>query len=161
MGYENSVDLKGFDSISLLNRYMFDVSRYSELIIVGSQANTVPPIMSNQCYFTTKQIEFLLGTQPDATILCVNAHDDVDYISRTINFIESLVDSKVIALVMFPLRLKEGWAGVNGLMEKVAQDDSQIIKQYVMEKHKLPMFFLDNEDEIDELFDLCISFFSE
>lgn len=161
MGYENSVELKGFDSISLLNRYMFDVSRHSELIIVGSQANTVPPVMSNQCYFTTKQIEFLLGTQPDATILCVNAHDDVDYISRTINFIESLVDSKVIALVMFPLRLKEGWAGVNGLMEKVSQDDFQIVKQYVMEKHKLPMFFLDNEDEIDELYDLCISFFSE
>lgn len=161
MGYENSVDLKGFDSVSLLNRYMFDVSRYSELIIVGSQANTVPPVMCNQCYFTTKQIEFLLGTQPDATILCINAHDDIDYISRTITFIESLVESKVIALVMFPLKLKEGWAGVNGVMERVSQDEKEFVKQYVMKKHKLPLFFLDDEEEIDKLYDICVSFFSE
>lgn len=161
MGYENSVDIKGFDSISLLNKYMYDIADDSEIIIVGSQSNTVPPLMGNQCYYTTKQIEFLMGTQPDAVILCFNAHDDEGYISRTINTIENLIETKVIASVMFPLKLKPGWAGINGVMEKVTENDKENYKRYLKDKHDIPMFLLDNEKSLEDLYNNCINYFSE
>lgn len=161
MGYENSVDIKGFDSISLLNKYMFDIAHDSEIIIVGSQSNTVPPLMGNQCYYTTKQIEFLMGTQPDAVILCFNAHDNEEYISRTITSIENLVETKVIASVMFPLKLKAGWAGINGVMEKVSEKDIEYYKNYFSTKHDIPMFFLDDEKSLMDLYNNCINYFSE
>lgn len=133
----------------------------SEIIIVGSQSNTVPPLMGNQCYYTTKQIEFLMGTQPDAVILCFNAHDSEEYISRTINSIENLVETKVIASVMFPLKLKAGWAGINGVMEKVSKKDIEYYKNYFSTKHDIPMFFLDDEKSLIDLYNNCINYFSE
>lgn len=160
MGYENSVDIKGFDSISLLNKYMFEIAKNSEIIIVGSQANTVPPLTGNQCYYTTKQIEFLLGTQPDIVILCFNAHDSNEYICRTVKAIESLAETKVIAAVMFPLKLKGGWAGINGVMEGVTETDKMSFQQFFENDLHIPMYFLDNEDDLERLYNSCIDYFS-
>lgn len=161
MGYENSVDTKGFDSVSLLNKYMFDISKETEIIIVGSQANTVPPLMGNQCYYTTKQIEFLLGTQPDAVILCFNAHDDEEYIARTIKTIENIIETQVIAAVMFPLKMKEGWAGINGVMESVTECDRISFEQFYKEKFNIPMYLLDDKNDMENLYNDCIRYFSE
>ena len=49
------------------------------------------------------QYELLMGTLPDAVVLCVNPFDDRDYIRRTIQFIESATEGKVIALCLSPL----------------------------------------------------------
>ena len=160
MGYENSVDIKGFDCISILNKYMYEIAQKSEIILVGSQSNTVPPYIGNENYFTTKQIEFLLGTQPDAVILCFNAHDDFVYIERTIKAIEGLVESKVIGAVLFPLKLKDGWAGSNGGMEKITEEDFNKYSDYLMEKHGIKVYSLDDEKDIDLLYEKCLNFFS-
>ena len=56
--------------------------------------------------------EFLIATNPDIFILCVNYEDDVSYIMRTIHYVEGLVDAKLVGLVMYPLYRR---ITVNGL----------------------------------------------
>lgn len=161
MGYENSVTIKGFDSVLLLNKYMYNISHSADIILVGSQANTVPPHTGNEFYYTNKQIEFLMGTQPDAVILCFNAHDDLKYISRTILTIENLIECDVIGAVLFPLKLKSGWAGANGIMEKITEADIICYKEYLLAKHSIKTYFLDDLESINELYQDCINYFAE
>lgn len=61
-----------------------------------------------------RQFSYLLGTQPDVVVLCINPFDDLDYIMRTKLFIEASVDCKVIAFVMFPMDIKDDWTGIYG-----------------------------------------------
>ena len=57
---------------------------------------------------------FLLGAQPDAIVLCVNPFDELDYIERTVKYIESVVISKVFAVVVFSMNIKNVWTGLCG-----------------------------------------------
>ena len=44
----------------------------------------------------------MFGTRPDAVVLVINHFDEIQYINRTIRFIESSVDTKVICCVLSP-----------------------------------------------------------
>lgn len=61
-----------------------------------------------------------MGTLPDAVVLCVNPFDDRDYIRRTIQFIESATEGKVIALCLFPMELKSETLGAYGGKRPIA-----------------------------------------
>lgn len=109
--------------------------------------------------FNIPQYNFLLGTQPDAVILCVNPFDDLFYIERTKNFIESSIECKVIALVVFPMNLKDNWAGIYG--GKIKIDDGFYIrfKDELSALFNIPIYRLDYDD-IECLIENIISFFS-
>lgn len=161
MGYGNTVSIQGFHCISVLNDRIHSMCDKNEVIIVGCQSNTIPVAFGNECYYTTKQYEFLLGTEPDICILCINAHDDLNYISRTIHAMESIVETTVIAVVLFPQKLKNGWMGINGAMESVTEFDRIEIAHRIEEKHHIPLFSLDNQSDIDLLYQMCINYFVE
>ena len=161
MGYNNSVNLKGFDCINLLNKQMNLISEKDcDIILVGSQSNTVPIYLGNEFCYTNKQLEFLQGTEPDGVILCINAHDEFHYISRTISVIENLIDTKVIASVIFPYKLPGGWLGANNILRDISKTDIERTRNYIERKHKIKLFTFSNND-ISELYDLCINYFSE
>ena len=103
MGYNSSVKIKDEDCVNYLNN---EINRMCEaekdIIIVGSQSGTVTYDTGNLSQYNISQYNFLIGTQPDVVILCVNPYDEPDLIKRTIKFIESSVNKcKVIALVVF------------------------------------------------------------
>lgn len=104
MGYNASVTITGNDSILYLNRVLheIEIGRDVDLIITGSQSGTIPYSFGALNSITLPQIEFLYGTCPDAVVLSINIFDNIDYIIRTIKFIESSVGTKVVALVLFP-----------------------------------------------------------
>lgn len=77
------------------------VKKNCDIIITGSQSSVLPYDIGNLKMFPLKQYSFLMGTQPDAVILCVNPFDDDDYIFRTINFLEASVNCKVMRCVCF------------------------------------------------------------
>lgn len=45
---------------------------------------------------------YAFAIMPDLSILCVNEFDDLDYIQRTIYFLESIENNRVFALALFP-----------------------------------------------------------
>lgn len=104
MGYGGLIKTKTNDSVRLLNEILWIAEKNNyDLIMVGSQAGTVPYDIINMNNLLFNQYDFLVATHPDAVILCVNLFDTKDYIVRTINFIESIGYSKVIAIVVFPV----------------------------------------------------------
>ncbi|ELP5188888.1 DUF1611 domain-containing protein, partial [Clostridium perfringens] len=100
----NGNNLHNEAMVSILNQQLKNIdSEDVDLIVVGSQSGTVPTDFRCLEKITIPQLVFLYGTNPDCIILCVNIHDDIDYIERTVKFIESSIDSKVIALVISPI----------------------------------------------------------
>lgn len=160
MGYNSTVYITEYQSIILLNYMLNNLSlRENDIIIVGSQSNTVPYIPFNLNAFPCKQHYFLLGTYPDIVIVCINIYDEIDYILNTIKYIEGTVNYKVIAIVIFPLMFADDWKGLFG-KKIMASDDRikcQIIK--INEKIKLPIFNLNKDEEIGALCNLIIDSF--
>ena len=159
MGYNSAVYINDHDSITMLNSMLYELSHKNDIIMVGSQANTIPYNTSNVSDFPCKQFYYLLATQPDAVILCINPYDDFKYISNTIKFIESLISCNVIALVVFPMTYAEDWRGLYGSKIKISQSKYYELTKSLQKKFKIPIFMLGNEENMNELCQMLIDFF--
>ena len=152
MGHNSSVYIKEYDVIRYLNYIINDLCiKNKDIILVGSQSGTIPYDIGNLAQFNISQYNFLIGTQPDAVVLCVNPYDNFDYIERTINFIESSVDCKVISLVVFPMDLHENWLGNNSMKISLSYEKYEDIKKSLYEKFNIPVFKLGTENEMIKL----------
>lgn len=161
MGYNSSVYIKDYDTIRYLN-YIINRLCVNEkdIIIVGSQSGTVTYDIGNIMQFNISQYNFLLGTQPDAVILCINPYDEIDLIRRTIVFIEASVNCKVIALVVFPMDLKNDWKGIYGAKETLAESKYLYLKSLLYSEFLMPIYNLGSSDDMTNLINDIIVFFS-
>lgn len=158
MGYNNTVNLDGIDSVRYLNGLMNRLSQKKEndIILVGSQSGTIPYDYGNIGLLNISQYNFLLGTLPDCVLLCVNPYDEIEFVKRTISFIESVGECKVLAIVVFPMDLKNEKLGVYGGVSVMEQKKYQEIKS----SYSIPVFILGDEEHIEKMTDLVINFFS-
>lgn len=159
MGYNSAVYTKSYDSVYLLNDMIYKLSQTdTDLILVCSQYATLPFDVANISMFTNNQYDFLMGTCPEAIILTINPFDDYNYIKRTIMFLESCVDSKVIAIVVFPVDYINDWSGFYGKKSPLANVKYLKIKNELESLLNIPVLNLNNC--IDELSNLIIDYFS-
>lgn len=162
MGYHSSVYIKEFNTVQYINHIINDLCmKGKDIIIVGSQSGTIPYDTGNLAQYTIPQINFLLGTQPDCVVLCVNPFDSVEYIKRTVCFIESSVDCTVAALVVFPMNTREDWAEVYGYKEKLEDEKYFQIESILSEELCIPVFQLGIEKDMYELVEIVTDFFVE
>lgn len=146
MGYNSTVYVKGEEAITTVNYIMHKCEQTGkDIIIVGSQSGTVPMVNYNLKYFPMKGIEFILGTQPDYVVLCVNMHDDINYIDRTIKYIESICDCKVISLCVYPEKIiisdNKGYK-----KNTISDDEKNEYTNVLLKTFKMNVFWLnDNE----------------
>ena len=160
MGYNNNVYLRDFECIRYLN-YITNqlVKKNVDLILVGSQSGTVSYDTGNIMNYNIPQYHFLMGTQPDTIILCVNPFDELPYITRTIQFIEASVEVKVIALVIFPMDISDTWLGIYGSKRPMDQENINHLKENLHQLYQLPVYTLGGA-EINELFSLIINHYT-
>lgn len=162
MGYNSSVYIDGHDSIAYINECIQKLcDNNCDIIITGSQASVLPIDICNKSMFPMKQYSFLMGTQPDCIVLCVNPYDTYDYVQRTINFLESCVDSKVIAICVYPMQYKKNWTGMYSQKEPLQIDEFDLLKVSYNKDFSIPVYQLGNSDDIVSLFNDIVSFFSE
>jgi uncharacterized NAD-dependent epimerase/dehydratase family protein len=133
--------------------------RQSDIIIAGSQSGTVPYDTGNMAQYMLHQYEFLLGTQPDAVVLCINPFDEAEYISRTIKFVESAVDCTVIALVVFPMDIKADWTGIYGQKTPLTDEKYTTLKGELHKLFGIPVYKLGFTDDLEQLVNQIIEFF--
>lgn len=135
------------------------------VMIVSAFDNTgsisIPYDIGNIVQYSIPQYNFLLGTQPDVVILCVNPFDEIYYIKRTISFIESSVDCKVISLVVFPMDLKDNWTGIYGFKETLSEEKYSRIKEILSNEFNIPIYKLGVENDMNELVAQIINYFAE
>lgn len=160
MGYNNSVYIHHYDSIRYLNNVMQKICEKDvDIIITGSQSGVVPFDTGNLAQFSLPQIDFLMGTQPDVVILCINPYDDIDYISRTKLFIESSVGCKVIGFVMFPMDICDNWKGIYGQLSAIDDYKYNMLCTKLYDTFSLPVFKLGSPKDLDVLVEKIIDCF--
>lgn len=160
-GYGSEFKTNGFEFVKLLNEKINNIqSKDVDIIIVGSQSNTIPYAILNEKYLTIPQIEFLFGVNPDRVILCINPHDDISYVKRTISAIESLVDCKVIALVLYPLGYYNIWS-FGGTKNVLNDFQVREVKSYFSMETNLPCLTLGQKEDMIQLFDIVINSFEK
>lgn len=162
MGYNSAVSLSEEDSILYLNTLVNELCESeNDLIIVGSQSGTVNYDVGNLSQFCLCQHTFLLGTQPDATVLCINPFDEIEYIERTIGYLKSAIESQVIALVLYPMDISNKWSGIYGSRIRVDEAKMQTISDVVQQRFNLPLYCLGNEKHMEDLMNTVVDFFAK
>ena len=158
-GYGSLIELKASEVITHVNALMHNISeKKPDIVLVGSQSGTLPWEFGNISGYSTKQIHYLLATNPDAVVLCVNECDTVDVVRRTIRLIESIVDCKVIGLVVFPITLNSGENAYSGNV-KLSEERYLCFKNKIEKSLRKPVFLLGNKDDMRNLYNKIINFF--
>lgn len=161
MGYNSSVYIKEFDAVRYLNNCVNELClQDKDVIIVGSQSGTVSYDTGSLDQFNIPQYLFLLGTQPDAVILCINPYDDIVYIERTIRFLEASVDCRVLALIVFPMDLKDDWRGIYSTKVKLNYEKYKGIKELLEAEFARPVYNLDIAEDMALLYKKIINYFA-
>lgn len=149
MGYESSVEISGTDAITMVNCLMHNIDiKGEDIIFVGSQSHSVPFNTGNIGLYPISQHELLIGTEPDAIILCINPFDDIIYIKRTIAYLESYIQTKVLALSMFPLHRELEWAIQGANTTILGKEELDYRKTFYENETNIPCFLLGNENEL-------------
>lgn len=157
MGYASSVEVSGTDAVRWLNHAMNDISEDKDILIVGSQSGTIPFSCDNTAYFCFPQQEFLLGTQPDAILLCINPYDEPDYIGKTIQMLEA-ADATVIGLAVFPMTFQ---SELNLLgKRRLTQEEETHLLQLLRQQFDLPAWIVRDPADVEEIADCVTRFFT-
>ena len=161
MGYNNSVYLLEDEAIRYLNSLIYNLCmKDTDVIITGSQSGTIPFDTGNIVQFSLPQFSYLLGTQPDVVVLCINPFDDLDYIMRTKLFIEASVDCKVIAFVMFPMDIKDDWTGIYGQKVRITDEKYTMLRTIINEKFSIPVYKLGDVEDMNLVVNTIINYLS-
>ena len=135
MGYHCSVYLRGLEAVQYLNSRMNALCEKDvDLILIGSQSGTVPYDVGNLVQYPCMQYDFLMGTLPDAVILCINAYDEPEYVGRTIHFLESAVECRVIAAVLYPLDFRDESRGIHSGRAVISGEKEKALKERMREQ---------------------------
>lgn len=161
IGYNSSVNLNFREAIIYLNQQMAQMDKMNpDIILVGSQSNTALYWPGNISQYPTAQIELIYGTLPDASILCVNSYDDLAYVEKNINLIETLSGGAVIALAVFPFSTTKS----SYIFKKAKILDADQIKKAInsfKNKFGRQVGVIGDTASMDNLFDYCVNWFNK
>lgn len=159
-GYNSSVDLTEVESIIYINEKMHNIDlKDPDLILVGGQSGIVPYDLGNMERILLSQTTFIFGSNPDAVLMCVCCDDEIEYIKRSIEYMESSCSCTVISLILFPVVKEMYFIGVykdKNIFDTVKYDEH--IKQISKETSKPVLEF--SEKGIDQAVNLIVDFFS-
>lgn len=116
-----------------------------DIIITGTQAETVAASIACAKNIPREQSYFLYGVNPDGFVLICNYFDDVDYVVRTIKCAEAINGAQVIAVVIFPVDNDLRWSVLGNkqlvvneqeLADKKSKLQILVIKKYTFSQTK-------------------------
>lgn len=156
-GTNNNLDIE--NEIMYINEQAWLNSIDKEILIVGTQSQTIPYGYGNIGFYNFGQQSILCATNPDSFIICVNASDEIGYIRRTIVYLESFYEGEVIAIVVFPFN-KYFSNNIDGKISKML-DDNELLS--VCEKFSLefgkPCLVNGNTGDMNKLYKLVLNNF--
>lgn len=160
MGYNSSSAINGNDLVRYVNYIIADMEQEGkDIIIAGAQANTITYDYGNMCRYNIDLYSYLLGLYPDAVVLCINAYDSKEYIRSTIDFIQSCTRAEVIALVVFPVTVSEGYLSVHGAQRLIGDKEYLDLKNSLFESFNIPIFKLGDVSDMSDLYKVVINYF--
>ena len=132
-----------------------------DIIMVGAQSQSVQNGFGNTSLYNQRQHELILATQPDAYILCVSCEDEYEYVLRTISYLESINNAKVLCLMVFPLVYSNVDGYLTGKPKRVSEQKLNNYIELLGEVCQLPIFVQDKEESIRNVIDIIEGEFAE
>ena len=159
-GYHADLNLHPWETIGILNKMIWEVGiSGKDIMITGCQSGTIHYDNSHINNFALIQHSFILGTLADMYILCINPHDDISYIEKTINYLNSIDVGKVCMIVVFPIKIVETKSGIGYGYKEMMEDEKSDLLDRLQQKFHIPVFFM-NDDCIEAICQNIINFFT-
>ena len=161
-GYFGAVDLRDLETVEYVNYLMHTLDQKNpDIILAGAQSGLCTLSFNNLTTYNLESIKYVLGVKPDAVVLCVNYHDTMDMIVRSIQFVQSLVPCTVVAISVFSLAFENEWQAKRNVKKQVPEQDLRAFCQSVHNNTRIKCFRLGNESDEKALYQCCIDFFAE
>ena len=162
MGYNSSIDFNSADEYIATANYAIGLIEdlNVDLIITGLQSQTIPMQLCSLKDTVIFNHYFLLATNPDAIILVVNVFDELEYVQRTINYIENILICDVIAIVIFPVQRLFKWGTLGDLSVRYEDTELYEMKNKLASITDKNVYIMDDSKDIHDLADKCIEFFT-
>ncbi|MBE6937800.1 MAG: DUF1611 domain-containing protein [Ruminococcaceae bacterium] len=161
-GNDSTLKLSSTDFIRQVNRFAFELCiGDSDIILSGSQSGTVTADFGNVYNYPINQTLFLMALNPDAVILCINPYDPPAEVSRTVHYIESACESRVIGVCLFPIDRADPDLGIYSRTEHISPERTAQVKSEIETTLGIPVFLLDRQGDIDKLYSTVIDFFAD
>lgn len=160
MGHESAVYVKGFDAIEAINKILGNIEKKEpDIIIFGNQSNTVPFHVGGPRDYPVVQHELLLGCQADAYILCVSNDAPLEYIKRTISYLEGLYRSDVIAIAISPISMGARWSTISVKKQFIDADELNKFSEELKKVFHMPVFAMSDNDFYTKIADTIVNYF--
>lgn len=157
MGYNSTVNLQNHEIVLYLNYVINNLClKGKEIILAASQAQTIPYYCNNILEFPSKQYHFALGVNPDAIIMCINYHDEVEYIQNSVYALVGLTSATIIAFVMYPMTFSNEWSNSK---RKITHEEFTQKANKLQKEFNIPVFRLGEQRHISDLCQMVIDFF--
>jgi hypothetical protein len=152
MGYNSSIHVDEKAKILYANELLrLTCKNNPDIVLVGSQMGTISSSFGNLRHYCDQTYAFLQAIKPDYAIVMLSITDSDRYIHRTINFLDSFTETKILSFVLFPMRayIEDG----NSIPQnkRVTEKDYLAFKMHIEETFKIPLYFLDRENLSVEL----------
>lgn len=160
IGYDNQTVLSSENEVFYVNDEIYNM-RNVDIIIMGSQSNTVPKAFGNYFFYPLRQQNLLSSCVPDAIILAVNFTDNRGYIGRTVQYLKSYFGCKVIGFVLFPM-LKEYKTSIHGKsVRKLTGAEIEMFKKESIKLFNIKTYLNGDDLDINDMYENIITFFSK
>ena len=161
-GYGSNIELSITQIIEYVNQQLWEISEKDvDVIVCGTQSGLIPILKNNSYNFPIIHQIFFQTVNPDVVVLCVNIYDDMKVILNTIKYAESVSNGKVLGLVCFPLKIKSNWEGNLGKKINISNSEYILFKKNVFKNTGLPVYLLSNDDDINNLTNNILMYFSK
>lgn len=158
IGFNSTIDMKSNDAISLFNYQMHLLEKNSDLLIFGTQSNVIPLSFGGISTIPRYTNELIYACEPQASILCINEWDDIDYVEKCISYLESFYDNKVICLAYISKKANYNrWDKLGMHNFKISSEKNKIFEY--AENKKIPIVKMDDDDEIKKICEIIINYF--
>ena len=156
IGYNSTVNIKNQDVVLYLNYTINQMCMNGkEIILAASQAQTIPFYCNNLLEYPSLQFHYALGIKPDAVIICINYHDELDYILNTVYTIKGLTDASLLAFVMYPMTFFNEWSHAK---RRITNEEFSEKKNELRKVFDVPVYLL-GEQNIENLCQNIIDYF--
>lgn len=161
-GYYGTVNREGASFVEYVNEELHKIDKKNkDIIIIGNQAGTIPRFAYNIAHLRIPELEFLVASNPDCVVLCVNIYDDITFIERSILTIENIIDTKVVAIAISPMEYKSDWYLMNEKKTMTTEDKIVSFQKILNEKFKIPAYPILFGDNIEKILGCIINYLGE
>lgn len=161
MGYGSTAYLDGMDEIVMINYLLNKIQKKRpDIILVGSQSQTIPYDSGNLRYMPIHQNNLLYASDPDGFLLICNYFDDDEYLQRNICFLNHFnAADNIIAIGIYPFQEDLQWAYLSNVKKEVEFKEAKKRAEEIQKKFGIATYILGREDK--EIFEKCISYYTE